>query len=835
MAAVSTLRWVLAASVAQDRLRTLLAVLAIALGVALGFAVQMINRAAVNELARGVQALAGEADLQVRGARGGFDEALYPVLARYPGVAVASPVVEVDARIAGTDESLRIVGLDLFRAAQIQPGLVPEGAARLDMLRPDVVFPSTPAAQWLGTETGRALRFQAGTGVVALRVGGVLGPAVSQRLAVMDIAGAQTRFGRPGILSRIDLRLAAGIDVDRFAAGLAPELPPGVVVARPETTVAAGASLSRAYRVNLNVLALVALFTGGLLVFSTQALAVVRRRSQLALLRVLGVTRRELVALLIGEGVVVGAAGSVVGLAAGYGLAVLALRVVGADLGSGYFRGVVPRITVEPWAALVFLLLGTLTAVAGSALPALEAARAAPAQALKAGDEARPFARVRRWRPGVAVVLLGAVLTLLPPWAGLPVFGYLSIALLLIGTLLLLPWLAAAAWQRLPVPRAVPVQLALAQLRGAPGQAAVSLASIVASVALMVSMGIMVFSFRGSLDAWLERVLPADLYVRAAPRGDSGYLPEALQQRMRTVEGVRRIDFIREQPLVLDTVRAPVVLVARDLDAGDPGRTLPLIAPAPPLPRNAAPPVWINEPAAALYGLRVGDAIDLPLAGRAEPFTIAGIWRDYARQQGALVVERARYVALTGDASANTAAVWLAAGADAVAVRLQLAALAPDLGELDVAVPQEIRAASLRAFDRTFAVTYALELAAVLIGLVGLSSAFGALVLARRREFGMLRHLGVLRGQIAAMLASEGLLVSGLGMGVGVGLGWLMSLVLIHVVNRQSFHWGMELAIPWTLLALAVVLVLGLSVLTAVASGRIAMGRDVVRAVREDW
>ncbi len=586
---------------------------------------------------------------------------------------------------------------------------------------------------------------------------------------------------------------------------------------------------------NLNVLALVALFTGGLLVFSTQALAVVRRRAQLALLRVLGVTRRELVALLVGEGLVLGLAGSVVGLVAGYLLAVAALRVIGADLGSGYFRGVAPRVAPDVVDALVFLLIGTGIAAAGSAVPALEAARAAPARALKAGDEQRAFTRLRPWWPGLAALLLGGAATLAPPVAGLPLFGYASIALLLIGTLMLLPRAAALTWQRLPLPSRPGPRLALAQLRGAPGQASVSLASVVASISLMVSMGIMVNSFRGSLEAWLERVLPADVYVRAAPSGNSGYLPESVQRELAAFPGVRRVDFIREQQLLLDPDRPRVVLIARDVDAGDPSRALPLVAPASTPAAGAPPPVWINEPAAALYNWHQGDVVDLPLDARPVAFTVAGIWRDYARQQGAITMERQRYVALTGDRSATNAALWLAPGSDAGALRAALGRVLPAAAELDIAMPAEIRAASLRAFDRTFAVTYALELAAVLIGLVGLSSAFGALVLARRREFGMLRHVGMLRTQIAAMLASEGFLVSSVGLAVGLVLGWLMSLVLIHVVNRQSFHWGMELAMPWVPLVGAVVLMLVLSMLTAVFSGRIAMTDDPVRAVREDW
>jgi putative ABC transport system permease protein len=424
---------------------------------------------------------------------------------------------------------------------------------------------------------------------------------------------------------------------------------------------------------------------------------------------------------------------------------------------------------------------------------------------------------------------------LLPSVGGLPLFGYVAIALLLIGTLMLIPRMAARLLALLPVPRAAPARLALLQLRGAPGQAGVSLVAIVASISLMVSMAIMVASFRTSLDAWLEHVLPADVYVRASAGGDSAYLTTDDQARIAALPGVRRAEFVREQQLLLDPYRPRIVALAREGDAATLARQLLLVSASLTVASDSPPPVWVNEAMVDLYGFAFGKVIDLPLAGRPTAFTVAGVWRDYARSQGAVVIERARYVALTGDRTATNAALWLAPGADVATVSSAIARDIPGGSRLDIAAPGEIRELSLKAFDRTFAVTYALELAAVVIGLFGLSSSFGALVLARRREFGLLRHLGMTRRQVGAMLAVEGLVVSGIGLGIGVCLGGVISLILIHVVNRQSFHWSMELSAPWAVLGAAAVLVLGLSTLTAVAMGRHAMGSPAILAVKEDW
>jgi len=827
------------APLAQHKGRLAVSVLAIALGVALGYAVQLINAVALNEFSQAVRSLAGEADLEIRGPRSGFDELLYPRIARLPQVAVASPVLEVDAKLPGRQEALRLLGMDAFRAAQVQPGLIGNAPADLlDLLRPDALFLSPAAAGWLGLKAGDRLAVQVGLAEVSLRVAGLLHDSGRERLGVMDIAAAQLALGRIGSISRLDIRMRPGADADALQARVQAELPPGLIVERPQSDLQRNASLSRSYRVNLNVLALVALFTGGFLVFSAQALSVVRRRSQLALLRVLGVTRGGLVRMLLAEGALIGAAGAAIGLAAGYLIAAAVLERFGADLGSGQFRELHPDLHAEPWASALFFVLGVLVAAAGSLAAALDAARAAPAQALKAGDEQTAFARLQPVWPGAALIALGVLCTAPGPVGGVPLFGYAAIGLMLVGTLALMPRLATRVFGLLPRPRGAGARLALAQLQGASGQAAVSLAAIVASFSLMVAMAIMVASFRVSLDAWLDQVLPADLYLRTGVggiSGDTAYLLPADEARIAALPGVRRAEFLRIQQLLLEPGRPRVTLFARSLDRDDPGRQLPLVSDALPPRPGEPPPLWASEAMVDLYGYALGKVVEVPIAGKLQRFTVAGIWRDYARQHGTVIIERDLYVAYSGDHNSNDAALYLAPRARPKAIEQAIRAGVPGAANLEFGEPGTIRARSLNIFDRTFAVTYALEAVAVLIGLFGLSSSFGALVLARSREFGMLRHVGMTRRQIGVMLAAEGALVSALGLALGLALGWVISLVLIHVVNRQSFHWSMELHPPWGLLALLAAALLLLATLTALASGRRALGVDVVRAVRDDW
>jgi putative ABC transport system permease protein len=275
----------------------------------------------------------------------------------------------------------------------------------------------------------------------------------------------------------------------------------------------------------------------------------------------------------------------------------------------------------------------------------------------------------------------------------------------------------------------------------------------------------------------------------------------------------------------------------RGVDRGDPKKTLPVIGQSLPAP-DGATPVWVSEPANWLFGYKPGDRIALPLGGaRAHELFVAGIWRDYAHQQGAIAIDSRDYARLTGDALRTDAAVTLDAGIQTrAAVDALRSALPPALkGRMTVAEPRDLRATALRIFDRSFAVTYLLETIAILVGLSGVAATFSAQTLARTKEFGMLRHIGVRRGEIVAMLATEGALLGAVGVVAGIGLGIAISQVLIHVVNPQSFHWTMETRMPYGLFVFVTAALIVAAAGTALLAGRRALSANAVRAVREDW
>ena len=816
--------------------RHLAALLAVMLGVALAFAVQLINQSALSEFSSAVRAVNGVPDFELRGPLSGFDETLYERVAQHRQVAIASPVIEIDTEAIdaqGRRVPLKIVGLDALVAAPLSPALMPlpaKPADRLALLQPDAVFLNAQARQRLG---GDSLRVQTPTGTATLRVLGSIA-AGGRALAVMDIAGAQTTFGWVGRLGRIDVRLRTGADRAAVLRELA--LPAGIRAAAPDEAAQRVSNVSRAYRVNLTVLALVALFTGAFLVFSILSLSVAKRQPQLALLGVLGLSGRERLALVLAESALLGTVGSALGLALGTALAALALRLLAGDLGGGYFPGVAPALQFDAGAAAVYGVLGVAAAMVGGWLPARNAQRLAPAQALK-GLGTDDAAADRRWL-GPLLLVAGVALALLPPIAGIPLAAYLSVACLLLGGIACVPASVAALLKGIAPPRHALALLAVERARHQRHTATIAVAGVVASLSLAVALTVMVASFRDSVTQWLDTVLPADLYVRAASSigaADIVTLPPDMPSRAALLPGVQRAESQRVVPLQLDAAKPAVVLIARALT--DPEKNLPLVGELVALPAGATA-VYVSEAMVDLYDARPGTTLTLPLPDNPSVF-VRGVWRDYARQHGAIAIAGEDYRRLTGDTRINDLALWLQPGADAARLQHDLRTVATGFGLdgalLEFASAGAIRTTSLRIFDRSFAVTYWLQAVAIAIGLFGIAASFSAQVLARRKEFGLLAHLGLTRRQVLAVVAAEGAVWTAAGALLGLLLGLAVSIVLVDVVNPQSFHWTMDLLLPWSRLAALCAAVVIAGTLTAWLAARNAAGGSMALAVKEDW
>ncbi|KQV87391.1 ABC transporter permease [Pelomonas sp. Root1237] len=828
--------------------RVLLAVIAVMLGVALAFGVHLLNGAALTEFARAARGVNGQPDLVLTARSGPLTDADLVDLLNRPEVAAANPVVEAMALWpgqvgpGGRGLSIRLIGLDplalLASAAAGRPlaaELTPQvegGPAAL--LSPHVVHLNAAARKLLpGGATQLALRLP-GEGTprdIELAIGGRVA-ADNTPLGVLDIADAQALFGRVGSLDRIDVQLAPGVDATAWTA----RLPARWLATPPADTGARLSDMTRSYRVNLGLLALMALFTGSFLVYAVLSLATAQRLAQWALVGVLGVSARMRWRLILAEGLVIGLAGTALGLALGVGLAAGALKLMGSDLGlHGATDSSAELLFNQPLLlpALVYAALGLAATLVAALAPALTVRRIAPALVLK--GLGLPAARTLPAWAGLALLAVGASLAWLPPvWGDTPVAAYAAMFFLLMGGLALVPALVqlmTALLSRLPA--GALLLLARERSRDQATEARRSLAGVLVALALAVAMTVMIGSFRESLMRWLDQALPADLYVRSALRGANGIptpLPPPLLTALSRLPEVARTSPQLTARLRLASSGETVALTARDIRAGG----LPLVERWTGAAAEGTLAVWVNEAARDRDGLKPGHVFqgELVDGGRALKLQVRGVWRDYSRQNTALWMALDDYRRASGDTSTAELALWLAPGRSLESARTAVRQLGGD--NVEMAAAGELRALSLKIFDRSFAITVWLQAVALAVGLFGVIASQSAQALARKREFGLLRHLGLSRRQLQRLLLIEASLSGGAGALAGLALGLGLSVVLVYVVNPQSFHWSMEMHLPVARLAALVGLAFAAAVGASLLAGRRALGADAVRAVRED-
>ncbi len=837
----------------------LVAILAIALGVAMGLGINLVNRSALNEFDNALSQVNGQAQYRLTTANNRIDDKLLLAVESDRSVSAASPVVTIEALLADSPDStkpkrLRILGLDVFRAATVAPALLPRAdtstasGAASPLFGDDSVFLSAAALRLSGRAIGDKLNLLVNGRNVTLHISGdVPGADNALALAVMDIAAAQWKLGWLNRLSHIDLQLVPGTNPDSLLARLSLTASgdgASLRLERPDAGTKRMSNLSRAYRINLNVLALVALLTGGFIVFASLELAIVRMMPMLSLVGVLGAPPALRAKLVLMIALLLGVIGSLLGTALGIALAWLLLGLVGGDLGGGFFASTRPALQIPIGTLILFIVLGLVAAVAGALSPALKLQRLVPAQALKDGQAIRLSGQLSPLAVSALLALTGTVLLFVPAIDGLPLAAYLAIAcwlfagVLIVGPLLgYLAHALAARSEKLPDTL---TWLAVTRLDSAHQAAFPALAGVVASFALVSSMAIMVYSFRVSVDDWLQAILPADLYVRVATNSNQAAFEAGDRQVLSSVEGVQSVSFLRSVELLINPELAPLVLLARPIDTRDPGATLPLTGALFDMDKRDArcTMVYASEPASRLYGWQTGDSIDLPLPYPNDTtpcYQVRGIWRDYARQQGAIAIDLTDYRRISGDMSVSDASVWLDKSAEPDQTTVAIRQALPELPGLQIRSAASIRALSLHIFDRSFAVTYALEAVALLVGLFGVATTYSGEALARIREFGMLRHLGMTRLQLARLFASESLLSISFGVIWGAFLGGLISQVLIHRVNPQSFNWTMRTHWPIGMLLFAALSLITLGVATAIFAARHAAGRAPIAAVRADW
>lgn len=808
--------------------RQLLALLAVVLGVALPYAVHLINAAALGEFAAAARSVAGQPDLVLSRDGGTLDLKLFQQVAALPEVLVAAPQIEAQVRMLGRDgkfHSLKLLGIDALAATHLSPDLLARPRADESPLQlwldPQRLHLNHTAATLLEEKQEFAeLRHPLGTGLQTSRLqcGGEVG-ASGGPLAVIDIAGAQALLGRT-TLDQIALRLQTGATIDQFLARAA--LPADVRALPPTDAGARLAGMTQAYRVNLGVLSLMALFTGSFLVFAVVSLSVAQRQPQLALLGVLGLSGRERAGLVMAEAAVLGLVGSGLGLALGWELHGVVLKLLGGDLGATLGLSRVRSAQLEALPLLAFGALGFVVCLLAAAAPAL-AVRAMPvAQVLKGLGGAS----LRRWPAwlGPSLLVLALPLALAPAWHQLSLGAYAAMLCLLLGGMLSLPQALSLLLKRQGGNALA--RLARARLREHSGDALQTLSGVLVALALSVAMLVMVGSFRESLQQWLTQMLPAELYLRSALRGGTPLAPEFVTALQRSPLIERSAQQRTTNAWHAETGQE-LALQAREFDPA----ALPLVGS---LQAVSKPALYINEAMRDEWRLQVGQALSLRLTGGGRlDGQVAGVWRDYSRQSPAALLALSDYRQASGDKAVSELLLW--PKRDATRVVEQLRALAAQPEDVEIASADDLRTLSLRIFDRSFVLTHGLQAVALAIGLFGIAASQSAQTLARRREFGLLRHLGLARGDILRLLLREAALLAACGTALGLLLGLAISAVLVWVLNPQSFHWSMEMHIPWLRLAGLLAAVFFTAIAAALIAGRQALSTDAVQSVKEDW
>lgn len=787
----------------------LLAVAGVALGVAAVLSVQLLDRSALGAFAGTVRAVSGDADLAVLGRAGGLDERLWPEVLATPGVGWARPLWRAEVAVERDEAGLELLGVDLLATSGGPAAL---GQAQLaEALQVPGWVALTPArAAELQVKEGDALEVSLGSRRATLRVGALvdlarLSPLASRRLAILDIGQAQGLLGVPGRIHELAVKAAPGVAPEALRERLSALLGERARVVTPEQRTVEAAGLLAAFRLNLTALSAVSVLVGGFLVLASVRASLARRREELGVLRAVGATRGQVLRLVLGEAALLGVAGTAAGIPLGWLAARANLAAVSGTIRNLYLLEGIERLELGPGLLALAAAVGAGGAVAGALWPALDATRSDP-RALLAQitlDEQAARGAGPLLGAGLAVLVLAAAASALAGgllrWRGA---GFL----LAVGILAAVPLAAPALLGllgRLHRPRRLGVRHGLRTLSTRLAGAAPAAGALAVAVSMVVGITVMVGSFRGTVVRWLDATLHADVYVSTPSwrrgRSEAVLAPEVVA-RLRALPRLRGLDLLRQQAGEVAGRRVQVSGIDARLPGGE-GRVALLEgegrAAMAALSRGAA---LVSEPLARRAGLHAGDLLQLRGAAGAERLPVAGVYRDYGAEGGAVLVDLATAARLQGPGQPNNAALYLEPGADAEAAVAALRAALP--GEaLRVRSNATLRREVLQVFEQTFAVTRLLRVMGLLIAAAGVTLALLVMARERRAELALYRALGAGRGQLLRLFLGRGLGLGLAGLALGAAGGAALAAVLIAAVNPAFFGWGLELHVPWGALA----------------------------------
>ena len=835
-------------------IRVLLPAIGVAIGVAAVAAIHHANRSVTASFRDAAAAVSGRSDFVVTGAAGIRVEALEALAFLWP-IGSFAPAVSGSAVIDdGTREVAQVLGVDWGGDGAVRDVRLvdPAGTAARAALLAETgsVFVSVPFAERHHLAPGAELSLVAGGVRHRARIGGILelsglARASGGDILVTDIFTAQDLLGKKGLVDRVDIVLAPGVSRAEAGREIAQRVPPGLSLEPPGRAAQTADRMVRAFRLNLNALGSLTLLVGIFLIANAVSIAVLRRRPEIATLRALGASRSAIFSAFLAEGLVIGVAGTLLGEVLGLFVSRAALRAVGGTVSSIYLP--TARIAGVGYGGAVWLAaaVGLSAAVLATLLPAIEATRVAPSPAMRPGS-IEGVARRRLWpRASGAAVALGAAAALsrAGPVDGFPLFGFAAVALVVLALALAAPLavrLGAALPGRLLARLGAEGRLAAGFFGGALARNGIAVTALAMALGMTLAMIVTVASIRETVKVWVESTLRSDLWIKAEAGGRSGIvgdLPAETIAFLEGIDGVAAVDPFRARETT-DAAGHPFTLASGDFRVVARVGGLPLLDGKDPRPVALAArergEVLVSEPFARRFGAGDGSAVTVATPRGPRRFRVAGVYRDYSNDRGTVVMDRALYLAIFGDPRITSAAVLARPGVDANDLRRRILAAAGGRFAFSISTNRELRKEALRIFDRTFAVTRALEAIAVGVAILGIANALLASAVERRRSFGLLRVIGASGPQIRRATLYEALLIGLVGTAAaaaaGAGFAWL----LLGVINPQSFGWSVALSVPVPALTGAALLVLGASLLAGLVPGRIAAAVNPAAALQEE-
>jgi putative ABC transport system permease protein len=838
----------------REPVRTSLTILAIALGVAVVLAIDLAGGAAAGSFRSSMETLAGENDLEVR-ASGGVPESAVGTLATLPYALRVSPRLDDYAVITDSKKSLPLIGLDLVAEgsayaqseSQISAELQSQNAAE----NPFEHLGDADAI-WVGSSLGH----KAGDRVALLindqvrnyTVRGVYPDSNGNESAiVMDLAAAQRALERYGRVDRILLKVPQTPSLEDWQQRLRNVLPAGVEI-RPQ---GAGTNENRrmlaAFRWNLRLLSYISLVVGAFLIYNTISVSVVRRRPDIGIVRALGASRNLILSAFVGEAACLGLAGALLGLPLGRFMATGAVRLISATVESLYVSSRPGAIELNAAAVLIALVIGVGVAVASAYSPAHEASQVSPVEAMARGRREYDV-RVHKTRDLWLALVLGlaaAAASRVPAVAGKPLLGYLAAIFLVAASALAMPAfvnaLTSFSSNLLGKLFGVEAMLASRSLAASLRRTSVLVGALSTAIAMMTAVGIMVGSFRQSVVLWMSNQLPADLYLRPAgsPAADRHpTISPGLAEDIAKIPGVVAVERLRAYEISYQGM--PATLASADLNVLDVIRWYPQSEFISGRPQQQVLPelrhsntVVVSEPFTYKHHLRIGDSITLSLGETQASFRIAEVYYDYSSERGSILMDRQTMLRYLPDPAPSNLAIYISPEFELASVRTQIEKAAAGHRVLMFS-NRDLRAEAIRIFDRTFAITYALEAVAVIVAVMGVAGALLALVIDRRRELGLLRFFGAASGQVRKLILVEAGLLGLLANLAGLALGFALSLILVYVINKQSFGWTIRFHWPVQILLGALTVVYAATVLAGLYPAQVAVRLNPLEVIHEE-